>query len=307
MGSPTILFVRRLVPSPASDDWRRALLPPFNWTEIILQALAIVAAAALLAWAVRLYLQNRKLRARVAQLDAIYGKLQANFEGMKRAERLSSLGQLSAGLAHEIRNPLASIAGAASILEKNAALDAKSSRCVEIIEKETQRLNDLLTNFLQFARPRSPQFRYVKPETILDHAVELALHAKQSAGLNIVKDVDGPLREVLCDAEQVGQVLLNLLINALEASPAGSTIHLRAAHGEGSIIFEVSDEGPGVPASDVDKLFDPFFTTKEHGTGLGLPVAHQIIQQLGGTLQVRHNWTRGMTFSIHLPIEARPQ
>jgi two-component system sensor histidine kinase HydH len=258
-------------------------------------------------WAVRLHFSNRRLRDQVEQLNSIYGKLQANFEGMKRAERLSSLGQLSAGLAHEIRNPLASIAGAASILGKIQGLDEKSSRCVDIIAKETSRLNDLLTNFLNFARPRSPQFRYVTASSILDHAMELAAHAKQSAGLNIVREIDGELPEIFCDPEQVGQVLLNLLINALEASPAGSTIHLRAALGDAALIFEVSDEGPGIPPSDVDRLFDPFFTTKEHGTGLGLPVAHQIIQQLGGTLQVRHNWTRGMTFSIHLPLETAPQ
>lgn len=263
--------------------------------------------AALAVWALWLLRQNRRLRTQVEQLNSVYGKVQANFEGMKRAERLSSLGQLSAGLAHEIRNPLASIAGAASILQKTNGLDEKAARCLDIIVKESNRLNDLLTNFLNFARPRSPQYRPVVPESILNHALDLAAHARKSADLSIVKDIDGPLPEIVCDAEQVGQVLLNLLINAIEASPAGSTIHLRAAMQEQSIVFEVSDEGPGIPLSHVDQLFDPFFTTKETGTGLGLPVAHQIIQQLGGALQVRHNWTRGMTFSIHLPLEPRRQ
>lgn len=251
----------------------------------------------------RLRAEVRRYREQAESLSAVYGKVQANFEVMKRAERLSAIGQLSAGLAHEIRNPLASIAGAVSILQRSAGLDQKATRCLDIIGKESDRLNGLLTNFLNFARPRPPQFRKIHPGLLLENVLDLAAHAPRSEKIRLAKDLPPDLREIECDPEQLEQVLLNLIINAIEASPDGSEVLLAASQTDMYLHIDVRDQGPGVPASDVDHLFDPFFTTKEHGTGLGLPVAHQIIQQLGGTLLARHNDGGGMTFSVLLPFE----
>ena len=239
------------------------------------------------------------------QLSGVYEKVQANFEGMKRAERLSALGQLSAGLAHEIRNPLASISGAASILARTENLDPKSSKCLEIIRSECERLNGLLTNFLNFARPRPPCLQTIQLEPVLDNVLALASHGVRGKTVHFEKKVDAGLQPVECDPEQLEQVLLNLMINATEASPDGGTVTLLAAGEESRVAIGVVDHGHGVASAHIDRLFDPFFTTKEHGTGLGLPVAHQIVRQMGGSLQAQANADRGMTFSVVLSAKVK--
>lgn len=231
-----------------------------------------------------------------------YSHLQSNFEAMKRAERLSALGQLSAGLAHEIRNPLASIAGAASILTRVPGLDDKALRCVSIIDQESRRLDGLLTTFLNFARPRPVALRMTDIEPLFENILHLAAHRLRRRDLHFVKTVQPGFPGVYCDPELLSQVLLNLMINAIEASPDQATITLAAAFDRTSVWIDVADEGSGVAPEDVDKLFDPFFTTKEEGTGLGLPVAHQVVSQMGGTLTARHNPTAGMTFTVTLPL-----
>ena len=136
---------------------------------------------------------------------------------------------------------------------------------------------------------------------MLDHVLELASHGTRGKEVRFEKNVEANLRTVECDPEQLEQVLLNLMINAIEASPEGGSITLSAAASDGRIAIGVVDNGHGVAPAHVDRLFDPFFTTKENGTGLGLPVAHQIVRQMGGSLQVQANAGRGMTFSVVLP------
>lgn len=267
---------------------------------------AFIVVAVALAWASA---RDRRLRShyqRIAEeLSAVYGKVQANFEGMKRAERLSSIGQLSAGLAHEIRNPLASISGAAAILARSSGpLDATNAKCLEIIRSECDRLNGLLTNFLSFAGPRPPHLRTVPIEPVLDNVLSLAAHGIRGKQVRFDKHVENGLGAVECDPEQIEQVLLNLMINAIEASPDGGTVRLSATSRDASIVIGVADHGHGVAAAHIDRLFDPFFTTKENGTGLGLPVAHQIVRQMGGELLAEANPTAGMTFSVVLPGKA---
>jgi signal transduction histidine kinase len=234
----------------------------------------------------------------------VYEKVQANFEGMKRAERLSAIGQLSAGLAHEIRNPLASISGAASILARRNDLDATGAKCLGIITHECERLNGLLTNFLDFARPRPPRLQTVALEPLLDNVVELAGHGIRGKIVRFEKCIAPDLAPVESDPEQLEQVLLNLMINAMEASPDGGTVTLAASASPGGVSIRVVDCGHGVAPANIDRLFDPFFTTKEHGTGLGLPVAHQIVRQMGGSLTADTNPGGGMTFTVALPIHS---
>ncbi len=239
------------------------------------------------------------------QLSDVYEKVQANFEGMKRVERLSAIGQLSAGLAHEIRNPLASISGAASILARSENLDPKSSKCLEIIRTECERLNGLLTDFLNFARPRPPCLQNIQLEPVLDNVLALASHSVRAKNVRFQKQIAAGLPPVECDPEQLEQVLLNLMINATEASPEGGLVTLSANAEVRGIAIGVVDHGDGVAPAHIDRLFDPFFTTKEHGTGLGLPVAHQIVRQMGGSLLAQANTDRGMTFSVVLPAKVK--
>jgi signal transduction histidine kinase len=275
-----------------------------DFPAVTVEVLLYPAAGAIAGW-LRDRAQRRRLawESAVTQLKAQHNELRDSFEGMKRAERLFSLGQLSAGLAHEIRNPLASIAGAVRILRRSVPSGPKQIECLDIIEKESQRLNRLLTNFLDFARPRLPQFQPVDISSVFDTVMTLAAHGLSRDNVELRKEVEPSLPFPECDAEQLQQVLLNLTINAIQASSESGEVVLAARRGpEDEVLIEVRDQGTGVPPENVDRLFDPFFTTKENGTGLGLPVAHEIVRQFGGTLSPRRNPDRGMTFSILLPI-----
>jgi len=249
--------------------------------------------------------QKKRYQEVASKLSDVYQTLQTNFEGMKRAERLSAIGHLSAGLAHEIRNPLASISGAASILRRHLPADEKLERCVHIIDAECQRLNRLVTNFLNFARPRLPSFQQTNLRVLLKDVIQVTEHALAKKQITFREQLENSLPDVECDPDQLRQVLLNLLINAIEASPDGAAVTLTADAAEGKVVIRVIDEGSGVAPEHIEKLFDPFFTTKESGTGLGLPVAHQIVGQMGGNLSARRNADRGMTFSIALPLKQR--
>jgi len=252
--------------------------------------------------------RERKLRRTSGQADdrlaRIYEELHGNFDQMKRAERLYALGQLSAGLAHEIRNPLASIAGAGGILARNRGSEQKHTECVAIINKECQRLNRLLTSFLDFARPRRPQFRNIELEPVLDEVIELAGHAANGVPIRLQKRLAPGLPGLDCDPEQIEQILLNLVINAIQAMPDGGDIVLSTRAHDGKAFIEVRDEGLGVSPEQMERLYDPFFTTKENGTGLGLSVAHQMVHLWGGVLSARRNPDRGMTFTIQLPMKS---
>lgn len=319
------LYYIPIVFAALSDGWRGGLIIAFCssvayfeqflfidnlLTEQLINRYIELASFCTLAVLTGVYADRERQRSRQYQqvaekLSGVYEALQSNFEGMKRAERLSALGHLSAGLAHEVRNPLAGIAGAASILRRTQTADPKASRCIDIIESECRRLNGMLTNFLNFARPRSPQFQTVNITDLLTDVIELAEHAVNTRQIRFQKEVSTDVATVYCDPEQLRQVLLNLLINAIEASSEEATVTLAARVEEESVVIRVIDEGSGVAPEDVDKLFDPFFTTKETGTGLGLPVAHQIVSQMGGNLSARRNVGAGMTFSVALPLNRR--
>jgi signal transduction histidine kinase len=282
-------------------------LPPHRSIDAkAIESIALLLLAALAAW---IGGRERRLRLHYEEiakrLSGVYEKVQANFEGMKRAERLSAIGQLSAGLAHEIRNPLASISGAAAILARSQDLDPKNTKCLQVITSECERLNRLLTNFLNFARPRPPRLQSVLLGPVLENVLEVAGHGVRGKTVPFEKTIEPDLPPVECDPEQLEQVLLNLMINAIEASPEGEAVTLSAAAQDGRIAIGVSDRGHGVAPAHVDRLFDPFFTTKEHGTGLGLPVAHQIVRQMGGSLVASPNAGPGMTFSVLLPAKAQ--
>jgi signal transduction histidine kinase len=246
--------------------------------------------------------QKKTLQETAEQLSRVYGELQENFERMKRAERLYALGQLSAGLAHEIRNPLASIEGAAAVLLREPPSEERRIEFLQIIQKECRRLNRLLTNFLNFAKPREPEFASVRVEQIFDSVIALAKHAIRRNKIVFRKDIAEDVAELECDSEQLTQILLNLTINAIQAMPEGGEIVLSARRRGGNVIIEVQDQGIGISEKDLENIFDPFFTTKESGTGLGLPVAHQITVRQGGVLSATKNPGKGMTFSLEFPL-----
>jgi len=244
--------------------------------------------------------QRKELQATAQQLSRVYRELQNTFEQVRRADRLSAIGQLAASLAHEIRNPLASIDGAAEVMEAAQQPEEVRAETMSIVRNECSRLNRLLTSLLDFARPRKPEWREVDVQKVIDSVTELVKHSA-GKGIQFERRTGDQLPTLRGDEEQIAQVMLNLTINAAQAMPDGGKITLTAVEKNNGILIQVRDEGAGILPEHMDKIFDPFFTTKDTGTGLGLSVVHQIVTQLGGTISVASNEERGMTFSLFFP------
>ena len=253
--------------------------------------------------------RRRELQRTTDQLSETHRQLQSSFQQLRRADRLSAVGQLAASLAHEIRNPLGSIEGAVDIVEKTVD-EERRREFLGIIKKETKRLSGLLTNLLDFARPRTPQMRQAHVDAIIRTVIDLTAHSALQQGIQLKVHIAPDLPAVECDFEQIIQVVLNITLNAIQASSAGGQISISSDRSENVILLRVSDEGSGIAEAEMDKVFDPFYTTKERGTGLGLSISYQILAQHGGGIAVDRNPDKGMTFTLTLPIRQpaqRPQ
>lgn len=246
--------------------------------------------------------QRHKVEENARQLTEVNAQLQKSFERLRRADRLSALGELSAGLAHEIRNPLGSIEGAVQILGRPNLPEDTRHEFTDLASREVVRLKGLLTNFLEFARPQSPRIVASEIGLLLESVAKLSSETATMAKVSIKVSCEEGIPSVSIDPEQIRQVLLNLVINAVQATPNGGRIILRANPDGDWVRVEVEDEGVGIPSEDVERVFDPFFTTRSNGTGLGLSIAYQIVNQHGGHIGTRRNAERGMTFSVTLPI-----
>jgi two-component system sensor histidine kinase HydH len=242
-----------------------------------------------------------KLEEATRELAEVNRELRNNFERLTKAERMYAVAQLSASLAHEIRNPLASISGAAGILKRGHATPDNVEECLDVIEKESNRLNKLLANFLNFARPRAPRFQATDLAAVIDSTVALARHSGEASSIEFRRSIDGTLPEAQCDSEQLKQVLLNLLMNAVHATGKGA-VDLHAYAREGSVFITVRDEGSGIPKEQENRIFEPFFTTKTNGSGLGLAIASKIVEQHGGILSAENAPGKGLTMVLQLPV-----
>ena len=177
-------------------------------------------------------MQRKQVEDTKVELEHVYSELQQNIDHLKKTERLTAAGQLSASLAHEIRNPLASISGAAGILARGQVSGEGRAECLEILTKESQRLNKLLTNFLHFARPRLPRMQPVEPLEMVQSVTALAQHAASRQNVSLQVQSEGQPREIECDPEQIKQLLLNLILNAIQATEGeGNGHHPHAVYG----------------------------------------------------------------------------
>jgi signal transduction histidine kinase len=246
--------------------------------------------------------QRARVEASSAELRKLHAELQANVDKLRRSERLYAAGQLAASLAHEIRNPLEGISGAASLLKRGKVSGENFRECLEIIELESQRLNKLLTGFLEFARPRAPRFQPADIGLLVDSVRLLVAQSPLARSTPVAAVVSPGMPEVECDPEQLKQVLLNLVLNAVEASPPDSEVTITADRVDGLVRIAVMDSGPGIAPGDEEKIFEPFFTTREKGSGLGLAIASNIVRQHGGNLAAQNNSEGGMTFRVELPV-----
>jgi signal transduction histidine kinase len=239
------------------------------------------------------------------------------YERMKERDRLAALGQMAAGLAHEIRNPLGSIKGAAQFLQPSshpagaAPAQGDTKEFLNIIVEEVNRLNKIVSQFLDYARPYRGEQRPLEIADVLKKTLQL-LAKEDVSRFDVTTAFAERLPPVRADAEQLLQVFLNLSLNALQAMPEGGRLlistGLRRAtrRGAAAAFLEIRfrDTGVGIEPGDLKNLFIPFFTTKDKGTGLGLPISQRIIENHGGTIEVRSQPGEGATFTVLLPVEA---
>jgi signal transduction histidine kinase len=234
---------------------------------------------------------------------------------MSRAEHLASLGELAAGIAHEVRNPLAGIAGAVEVIGQQLPAGSSHREVLQEVRKEVQRIQLLLSDLLQYARPRPLRFLRSDLGDTIEQAVLLARQQVGQRPIQIEFTKPDDLPPVEHDAALIEQVAVNLLVNAIQAmDQAGSiramdqagSIRVRMEIREGFVGFQVADSGRGIAADVLPKIFRPFFTTKGHGTGLGLSLAKGIIEQHGGSIEVQSRLGSGTEFTIWLPAAGAP-
>jgi two-component system sensor histidine kinase HydH len=223
-------------------------------------------------------------------------------EQLGRAERLSALGEMAAGISHEIRNPLGIIRSSAELLKKKVAKIDPANTLPDIIVEEASRLNAIITDFINFARPRNPKPSLCRVEDILEKNIAFLAAQIDTGRYVIQKNYQDPLPNIMADASMLHQSFLNLFINAMQAMPEGGRIGI-AVRTEGSrVLVDIDDEGRGIPKELLDKIWEPFFTTKEKGTGLGLGIVKNIVEAHGGGIRIANRNPHGARVTIVLPI-----
>jgi two-component system NtrC family sensor kinase len=253
---------------------------------------------------------NKELETRVEQKTQ---ELNRAHDHVLHVEKMASIGKLAAVVAHEINNPLAGILTYAKLLKKWWTGDPGKHRedvlnSLELIESESRRCGDIVKNLLTFARATPMNFEATDLAQIVDRCVLLVGHRLQLGNIQVQIDLENALPPVYCDPAQMEQVLLALIMNAIDAMPAGGNLSLSARRlpDEAHVQLQVKDDGLGIPPEALPQLFEPFFTTKEggHSVGLGLAISHSIIERHQGRIEVASEPNRGTVFTITLPVRA---
>jgi len=223
---------------------------------------------------------------------------------VETSRRLASLGRLAAGVAHEIRNPLSSIKGFATYFKERYRDNPDDQKTSEIMIQEVDRLNRVITQLLEFARPPVVQKKRASLQSLIQHSLKMIERQASAKQIRVLPHLPSEIREVNLDPDGINQVLLNLYLNAVEAMDPGGTlsVSLSVDDGSGWVKIMVSDTGSGIRKDDVEHIFDPYFTTKQTGTGLGLAIVHKIIEAHGGEVRVESEIGRGTTVTVLLPV-----
>ena len=244
---------------------------------------------------------RQRLEASSAELSAAYEKLNETFEQLRHSDRLASLGQLAAVISHEIRNPLGSIQGAVDILGEGIPASDPRSEFAQIARKEVAALDRLTSEILQFSKPSPPKQLPIDPQEIIEAACRLCADQARRQQVDISLE-PAPAARILVDPEQVKQVLLNVLINALQVQPSGGKIEIRVSHESEDIVISIRDSGPGIATEQLDRIFEPFYTTKRDGTGLGLAISYQLVSHNGGRIRAESAPGQGACFRVSFPL-----
>ncbi len=277
-------------------DWRNFVIDDEAEHILFIRCLLPAVAAILvnsLGEAVRT--QSARYKAAAEQLAEANRSLVEAEDAVRRADRLAALGQLTAGLAHELRNPLASIKGSADLLVRTASQsDPMAKELAEIISAEVERTNSLVTRFLEFARPLHPRSEPANLSAVIDRA---AARAKVKILRNYAVAGSVPM-----DSELMEQVFLNLIANAAQASLTDAPVTVETREADGFAEIDIIDEGCGIPLESQEAIFNPFFTTRQEGTGLGLAIVSKIVDGHGGKIKVESEPGKGSKFSVFLPL-----
>ncbi len=242
-------------------------------------------------------------------VDETQALLKESREHLVQAEKLALVGQLAAGVAHSVRNPLTSVKMRLFSLERGLDLSPAQREDFEVISEEIRHLDTIVRNFLEFSRPPKPKLQHISPSDIVDMTLVLLKHRLETYGVDVRVIRDQPLPAIDADAEQLKEVLVNLILNACDAMGENGDIEIAEESGFMEplgrvVILRLTDSGPGIPPDVAEKVFQPFFSTKEEGTGLGLAIAKRILEEHGGYIHLRpYERGQGASFVIVLPVQ----
>lgn len=240
-----------------------------------------------------------ELEERVAERTAA---LRASQARVIQQEKMAAFGLLAAGIAHEVGNPLAGISSLIQMIRRKDP-NPYTNEKLELAERQLGRIQRTIRELVDFSRPASTARGRVRPVDFVEEALGIAKYYQRTKERAITTDVPADLPPVRGVRDHLAQVILNLVLNAIDATGRGGRIHLEARDDAGAVVLSVEDDGRGVAADDRARLFQPYFTTKPSGTGLGLFVSRQIVEEMGGTLTFRSEPGRGTTFLIRLPAD----
>lgn len=285
-------------------DWERYVIPADQVSELSLRLISLVVIGYLtqrLAEATRQ--EARRAQAVADQLAEANKSLQEAEAAMRRSERLAALGQLSGGLAHELRNPLGTMRASAEMLVKNVAAENEiAHELAGFISSEVDRVNSLVTRFLEFARPFETKLQVAELSESIDRAVAQVERDGARFQVSIYKNYSPEVKPFEFDPELVERVFYNLLMNAMQASPAGGTVTIKSRRVDGFVEIAVIDRGSGIDQAQLENVFNPFFTTKKDGVGLGLAIVTKIVDLHGGKMAVESEAGKGSVFRVLLPF-----
>ena len=244
----------------------------------------------------------------VEKLSEAHSELQqCHYQQMERVDRLASVGEMSAGIAHEIKNPLAAISGAVTVLADDFTEEDPRREVVAKVLEQIARLDKAATDLLYFGKPGKPSFAWVDVNDLLKKTLFFVAQHPEARNVHQLQELTRDLPPVWVDEKQLQQVFFNLVINAIQAMRAGGTLLIQtdrvASPGNGMVRVLIGDSGPGIPPDDLERIFQPFYTTKTQGTGLGLAICRQLMEHQGGTIRVASRLGEGTRVTIELPVK----
>ncbi len=290
-------------------NWETQIILPDQQLELALRILSLM----LVSYLTHQLAEGKRAEARryqmaAEQLAAANRSLKEAEAQVRRSERLAALGQLTAGLAHELRNPLGTMKSSAELLARNVDRENAIAReMAGYINDEVDRTNSLITRFLDFARPQHLRLEEGDLPALLDRAIRRFEREKSGAmsSISVFKNYSPDVPPLFFDAELMERVISNLLLNAAQASPTGGSVTVKTRRLDSVVEIVVIDRGCGIEAKNLESIFNPFFTTKSDGVGLGLAIVSKIVDEHGGRITVESTPGEGSVFRVCLPLDRR--